>query len=99
MQYEFSSSWVSGKSSFGIRLNKKMQITLLASTPGSFPAFQYYSIQHGNGPEDDAILLPHVPVEVYFVAKEEVDEAGDVLLRTVGIGKANVIEGLDFGCM
>ena len=45
-----------------------------------------------------ARCLPHVPVEVDFVAEEQVDETGDVLLRTVGVGKTNVIESFEFSC-
>ena len=47
---------------------------------------------------DKTGCLPHVPVEVDSAAKEQVDEAGDVLLRTVGIGKANVVEILKLSC-
>ena len=50
------------------------------------------------GTKLDARCLPHVPVEVNFIAKEQVDETGDVLLGTVGVGKANVIESLEFSC-
>ena len=42
--------------------------------------------------------LPRVPVEVDSIAEEQVNETGDVLLRTVGVGKANVIESLEFSC-
>ena len=56
------------------------------------------TLKSGNGAWDKVGCLPHVPVEVDFVAKEQVDEAGDVLLRTVGVGKANIIESLKLSC-
>ena len=60
-------------------------------------------MKYGIGVQDEATCtvyrcLPHVPVEIDFIAEEQVNETGDVLLRTVGVGKADVIESLEFSC-